>query len=148
MYPTSFLAFRRNALELVLPFPETLTIQADAHLSGLIVFVAPIVAIPERLAVYRVHGANLFSDRSEGSGKRQELRMRTRRALVDGMKYWLSERGYDLARPDLYAYCKQWTFRRKRKSSLWRLRGACGFRVIYWITRATMVRSLRGGIAP
>jgi glycosyltransferase involved in cell wall biosynthesis len=115
LYPTSFLAFRRSALELVLPIPEMLTIQADAHLSGLIVFVAPIVAIPEHLAVYRVHGANLFSDRSEGSAKRHELRMKTRRALVDGMKYWLSERGYDLERPDLYAYFKQWDLSQEKE---------------------------------
>jgi len=44
LYPTSFLAFRRNALQPLLPIPEKLTIQADAHLSGLIVFLAPIVA--------------------------------------------------------------------------------------------------------
>jgi glycosyltransferase involved in cell wall biosynthesis len=108
LYPTSFLAFRRSALELLLPIPKALTIQADAHLSGLIVFVAPIVAVPECLAVYRVHGTNLFADRSESNGPRHELRMKTRRALVDGMRNWLSERAYDLGRPDLHAYFKQW----------------------------------------
>ena len=115
LYPTSFLAFRRSALDLLLPIPEALTIQADGHLSGLIVFVAPIVALPEYLAVYRVHEANLFSDRSEGSGNRHELRMRTRRALVAGMKHWLSERDYDLARPDLHAYFKQWDLSQEKE---------------------------------
>jgi glycosyltransferase involved in cell wall biosynthesis len=108
LYPTSFLAFRRSALELLLPIPEGLTIQADAHLSGLIIFLAPIVAVPECLAVYRVHGANLFADRSDGYARRHELRMKTRRTLVDGMKYWRSERNYDLRRTDLHAYFKQW----------------------------------------
>jgi glycosyltransferase involved in cell wall biosynthesis len=115
LYPTSFLAFRRSALELLLPIPVALTIQADAHLSGLIVFVAPIVAVPECLAVYRVHGANLFADRSEGYGQRHELRMKTRRAMVDGMKNWLSERAYDLSRPDLHAYFKQWDLSQEKE---------------------------------
>src|SRR2546423_125390 len=61
LYPTSFLAFRREILRPLLPIPEQLTTQADAHLSGLIIFLAPIVAIPECLAVYRIHGKNLFA---------------------------------------------------------------------------------------
>jgi hypothetical protein len=43
LYPTSFLAFRRIALEFLLPIPESLTIQADAHLSVLVIFLAPIL---------------------------------------------------------------------------------------------------------
>jgi hypothetical protein len=99
---------RRPALEFLLPIPEALTIQADAHWSGLIVFVAPIVAVPECLAVYRVQGTNLFAERSERNGPRHDLRMKTRRARVDGMRNWLSERAYDLGRPDLHAYFKRW----------------------------------------
>jgi glycosyltransferase involved in cell wall biosynthesis len=38
LYATSFLAFRRSVLELLLPIPEGLTIQADAQLSGLVDF--------------------------------------------------------------------------------------------------------------
>ena len=52
LYATSFLVFRRSALELVLPIPE---------------------ALPECLAVCRVHGPNLFFDRGEGSGQRQRV---------------------------------------------------------------------------
>jgi glycosyltransferase involved in cell wall biosynthesis len=108
LYPTSFLAFRRSALEPLLPIPEKLTIQADAHLSGLVIFLAPIVGVPQCLAVYRVHGENLFADRPEANGRRHELRLRTRRVLVDGMKSWLTKRGYDLKRADLHAFFKQW----------------------------------------
>jgi glycosyltransferase involved in cell wall biosynthesis len=107
-FPTSFLAFRRSALDLLLPIPESLTIQADAHLSGLIVFVAPIVALPDYLAVYRVHGSNLFAGSGRPDPVRSELRARTRRALIDGMKRWLHERAYDLTRPDLRRLVKQW----------------------------------------
>jgi hypothetical protein len=41
--------------------------------------------------------------------------MRTRRALVDGMKHWLWERGYDLGRPDLHAYFKQWDLSQEKE---------------------------------
>jgi glycosyltransferase involved in cell wall biosynthesis len=107
-FPTSFLAFRRSALDLLLPIPENLTIQADAHLSALMVFVAPIVALPDYLAVYRVHGANLFAGSNTADPVRCELRARTRKALIYGMKRWLRERSYDLARPDLQMLMKQW----------------------------------------
>ena len=108
LYPTSFLAFRRSALEPLLPIPEALRIQADAHLSGLVIFLAPIVGVPECLAVYRIHGENLFADQRETNGRRNELRMKTRRVLVEGMKSWLTARGYDLKRSDLHAFFKQW----------------------------------------
>jgi glycosyltransferase involved in cell wall biosynthesis len=108
LYPTSFLAFRRSAIDLLLPIPERLTIQADAHLSGLVVFVAPVVSVPDRLAVYRVHDTNLFADAGKTDQRRRELRIQTRTALIEGMKCWLEERGYELERPDLKALFKQW----------------------------------------
>lgn len=108
LYPASFLAFRRSAIEQLLPIPEALTIQADAHLSGLGIFLAPIVSVPECLAVYRIHGQNLFAGAGKMSPFRQELRLKTRELLVSGMKYWLSERGWDLRRADLHAFFKQW----------------------------------------
>ena len=126
-FPTSFLAFRRSALDLLLPIPECLTIQADAHLSALIVFVAPIVALPDYLAVYRVHGSNLFAGNGPADPVRCELRARTRKALIGGMKRWLYERAYDLARPDLQMLIKQWEVAQEEESFLlhrpnrWRL---------------------------
>jgi glycosyltransferase involved in cell wall biosynthesis len=108
LYPTSFLAFRRSVIDLLLPIPEELTIQADAFLSALAVFVAPIVAIEDRLAVYRIHSTNLFADGGEVDLRRRELRMRTRTALVRAMRAWLDERAYALDRPELMVLFKQW----------------------------------------
>jgi len=119
-FPTSFLAFRRSALELLLPIPESLTIQADAHLSALIVFVAPVVALPEYLAVYRVHGGNLFAGGSRTDPVRCELRARTRKALICGLKRWLHERAYDLERPDLQRLMKQWEVAQEEEAFLLR----------------------------
>jgi glycosyltransferase involved in cell wall biosynthesis len=118
LYPTSFLAFRRAAIEPLLPIPEALTIQADAHLSALIVFLAPIVGIPDCLAVYRVHGQNLFAAQPTASRVRHELRLKTRRALVDGMKTWLDERGYNLNQFDLHALFKQWELAQEKEQFL------------------------------
>jgi glycosyltransferase involved in cell wall biosynthesis len=112
MVSTSCLAFRRNALHKLLPVPEALRTQADAFLTALIIFVAPVAALPEFLGKYRVHGANLFH-RNEGEGKlaldRIEHRMAMRSVLSAEIKAWLGRNGHDLASPDLRAYLKQWT---------------------------------------
>ncbi len=107
-YPTSFLTFRRTAIEPLLPIPEALTIQADGYLTGLVVFLAQVVAVPECLAVYRVHGANLFCPSGQLDRNRQNLRIKTRKALIDGMTAWLSKHGYDLERMDLRMLLQQW----------------------------------------
>lgn len=117
-FPTSFLAFRRSALDLVLPIPESLTIQADAHLSALIVFVAPIVALPEFLAVYRVHGSNLFAGSGGTDSLTCELRARTRKSLIGGVERWLRERSYDMTRPDLRMLMKHWEVMQEEDSFL------------------------------
>jgi len=119
-FPTSFLAFRRSALNLLLPIPESLTIQADAHLSALIVFVAPIVALPEYLAVYRVHGANLYAGSGRVDPVRGALRAWTRKAVIYGIKRWLDERAYDLERPDLQMLMKQWEIAQEEEAFLLR----------------------------
>ena len=49
MAATSCLAFRREALQKLLPVPESLRFQADAYLTALVIFVAPVVAVPEFL---------------------------------------------------------------------------------------------------
>ena len=88
-------------IDLLLPIPEALTIQADGFLSALAIFVAPIVAIPDRLAVYRIHSTNLFADGGKVDSRRRELRMQTRIALVRAMRTWLDERAYALDRQEL-----------------------------------------------
>src|SRR5260370_41320919 len=104
------LAFRGGALKELLPVPEVLRTQADAYLSALVIFVAPIIAIPEYLGKYRLHGANLFqvSDQSNARG-RIEHRMEMRGALLGEIKGWLERHGYNLREADLQTYFKQWT---------------------------------------
>ncbi|MGC2390343.1 MAG: glycosyltransferase [Candidatus Acidiferrum sp.] len=115
MVGTSCLAFRRNALKQLLPVPEGLRSQADAYLTGLIIFVAPVVALPEFQAKYRVHATNLFHmEESKAERGRVEHRVAMRALLSEEIRVWLERHGHDLASPDLKAYLKQWTKAQER----------------------------------
>jgi glycosyltransferase involved in cell wall biosynthesis len=110
LYPTSALAFRRRCLDALLPIPEGLRIQADAHLSGLVIFLAPVVAIDESLAAYRIHGRNLFHAKGcETATEGAKRRIETRGELIQGMKSWLRARGYETETRDLRDYLAQWS---------------------------------------
>jgi glycosyltransferase involved in cell wall biosynthesis len=108
-YPTSCLAFRRKFLQQLLPIPEALRVQADGYLGVCIVFLAPILAIPECLAVYRIHGQNLYYDEEAAiSPARRRQRIASRQILIDGVQSWLSANGYDLSRPETRTFLTRW----------------------------------------
>jgi glycosyltransferase involved in cell wall biosynthesis len=110
MVGTSCLAFRRKALRGLLPLPEVLHSQADAYLTALIISVAPVVALPEFLARYRLHGANLFQlNEVAASTKQIENRMEMRAALLAEIERWLELHGHDLESTDVHDYLKQWS---------------------------------------
>ena len=110
MSGTSCVAFRRNAVHPLLPVPESLRSQADAYLTALIIFVAPVAALAEPLAKYRLHGANLFqTNGGEANRSRIGHRMAMRAALSAEIRTWLERHGHDLSSPDLRDYLKQWT---------------------------------------
>ena len=121
LFPTLTLAFRRSVLRRLLPIPESLVVQADAHLSGCVVFVAPIVYVNETLAVHRVHGGNLWNwagntppggnvfEGDAAAKARLERRVRATRAISVGVREWLERNGFDVERPELRAYLAQWT---------------------------------------
>jgi glycosyltransferase involved in cell wall biosynthesis len=109
MIATSCLAFRQKTLQVLLPVPEALRSQADAYLTALVVFVAPVVAVPEFLAKYRVHGANAFQMNGDAISRAQiERRMTARAALQTEIRNWLVRYGHNPTSPDLKAYLKQW----------------------------------------
>jgi glycosyltransferase involved in cell wall biosynthesis len=109
MAGTSCLAFRREALQQLLPVPESLRFQADAYLTALVIFVAPIAAVPEFLGKYRLHGANLFQTNAERISRSQiERRMAMREELLREIQNWLQNHGQDLHSPEIRGYLKQW----------------------------------------
>jgi glycosyltransferase involved in cell wall biosynthesis len=109
MASTSCLAFRRAALEKLLPVPEALRSQADAYLTALIIFLAPVVSLTEYLGKYRLHATNLFqSEAKEPSHAQIEHRMAMRAALLAEIEKWLEKNGQQIQRADLRDYLKQW----------------------------------------
>ena len=109
MASTSCLAFRRAALEKLLPVPETLRSQADAYLTALIIFVAPVAAVTEHLGKYRLHATNLFQAEGKQVSRSQiEHRMAMREALLAEIQKWLLRNGHDLRSGELRAYVAQW----------------------------------------
>ncbi len=109
MSGASSLTFRRGTLQELTPIPEALRTQADAYLTALVIFVAPVVALPESLANYRIHDSNQFQ---VGSGtqfrSRIEYRMAMRDVLFKEVRCWLKGHGHDLRSSDLQDYLKQW----------------------------------------
>jgi glycosyltransferase involved in cell wall biosynthesis len=121
LYPTATLAFRRNVLQRLLPIPERLIVQADAHLSACVIFVAPIVFIDQPMTVYRVHAENMWNcalntppgrnifEGDLADKARMQRRVSTTRAIEDGVREWLEKNGFDVNRPDFRAFLMQWT---------------------------------------
>jgi len=109
IYPTSTLAFRREALKVLLPVPEGLKIQADAYLAALVVFLGPVIGVEEPLAVYRVHGKNLFYESgSAGESERLLRRIATRKVFITEVSGWLARSGRNVAREPIRSYLAQW----------------------------------------
>jgi len=106
MVPASSLAFRRATLDALLPIPEVLRTQADAYLSGLIIFLGPVVGISESLTKYRIHGQNLFAGPLTPEKISHRIEMRAN--LVASLKAWLSAHGHNPDAPFLSGYFQQW----------------------------------------
>jgi glycosyltransferase involved in cell wall biosynthesis len=106
---TSSLAFRRSVLEQLVPIPEGIRIQADGYIETLATFLAPVVGIDEPLAVYRIHGNNLyFQQHGVMNVETQNRRVNTLQALVEGMRAWFRSRGYDTNQPVVRATLQKW----------------------------------------
>jgi len=109
MVGTSSLTFRREAIRELRPVPESLRFQADAYLTGLIIFVAEVVAVPEFLGKYRMHGANLFQPNAEQAALSQiERKMAMREVLLGEIQNWLTKHGEDVDSSKIRAYLQQW----------------------------------------
>jgi len=119
MVGTSCLAFRRSVLRELLPIPEVLRSQADAYLTALVIFLAPVLAVPEYLGKYRLHGTNLFqTDVQRISPSQIEHRMAMREALLSAIQNWLLQHGQILDSSDIRAYLMQWTKAQEQDSFL------------------------------
>jgi hypothetical protein len=88
---------------------EALILEADAALAALIIFLAPVVAIPEPLGMYRIHGANLFYESSQQPDRQRLARRIAMLKIVrEEIDRWLLGRGHDLSQPQILAFRRRW----------------------------------------
>jgi hypothetical protein len=86
--------------------PEWIRLQADAYLALLVVFLAPVLAVPEILSVYRVHGKNLHAANVHNAGQHQQ-RLDMRKAIFEAVEKWLDDHDFDLKRRDIKIFFEQ-----------------------------------------
>lgn len=111
-YATSAICLRRSVLGPLLPIPERIRMLADAFLVDLVPFLAPVLAIPECLTLYRIHSANHYYANEQAKippevrKKRQLLKV----ILLDEMRQWLARNGYDERQPQVRSFLNRWRF--------------------------------------
>src|SRR5215831_4384156 len=106
--PTSALVLRQDILAALLPIPETLRTQADAFLSCLCIFLAPVHAVAQPLTLYRIHGTNAFARSGEIKPDAIEHRMQMREFLVKSLREWLEKNGFQTGSKAIASYLKKW----------------------------------------
>lgn len=78
MFPaTTGLCFKRDVLKQILPMPEELLISADNFLRLAAIYLSPGLLSPDKLAVHRIHGSNLFEFRSDTEFLNAETNIKT-----------------------------------------------------------------------
>ena len=87
-------SFRRKFVDRLLPIPEEIRMLADGYLGSLIVFVAPILSLPECLSGYRFHGKNAYHVDEVSSDSRRD-RLRLYRVEFAAMLRWLASTGFN-----------------------------------------------------
>jgi hypothetical protein len=76
----------------VLPIPEEIRMLADAYPCTLIIFIAPVLALPDCLQVYRVHGENSYQvDESMIPVEVKKNRLRLWELVVNAMEKWVAQ---------------------------------------------------------
>jgi glycosyltransferase involved in cell wall biosynthesis len=107
--PASCISFRRSALNPLLPVPEGIRMLGDTYLVTLIPFLTPILAIPEFLALYRIHGRNSYAaDEPEASVEILKGRLRMWQVVIDAMCKWLDNNGYTRKKAPGRAFLNSW----------------------------------------
>lgn len=126
--PTSAVSFRRASLNPLLPIPEDIRMLADAFLVNLVPFLSPILAVPESLGVYRIHGKNhFFVDERQMPLEARSARLQKWQIVIDGMSKWLARNGHARKQPPVRAFLNRWTMYQKRERFLMKSPGRLHF---------------------
>ncbi|HTU34204.1 MAG TPA: glycosyltransferase [Candidatus Acidoferrum sp.] len=107
--PTSSLAFRRQALERIIPIPDALVFMADAFLIATVIFLGPVVAVPESLAKNCVHGHNLwFVEAHKPDPNVLRRRVEMREAAIKGLRDWTDKNAPGPALRQVRYFLRRW----------------------------------------
>jgi glycosyltransferase involved in cell wall biosynthesis len=107
--PTSSLAFRRAALDRMMPIPEALVFMADAFLIATVIFLGPVSAIPESLAKNRVHGENLwFAETGKPDPNVLRRRIAVRESAIQAIRGWLARNAPESGKDEVRYFLRRW----------------------------------------
>lgn len=106
--PTSSLAFRRCALDRLIPIPESLVFMADTPLIGLAIFLGRVGAVDECLTKNRVHGENLWYAEGKPSPEVLRRRVKAREAAIAAMRGWLQLNAPKSLKPQARVFLHRW----------------------------------------
>jgi glycosyltransferase involved in cell wall biosynthesis len=117
--PGTCASFRREFLDRFLPIPEEIRMLADDYPGCLIVFVAPVLALPECLSAYRVHGKNSFqTDETRMPRETRERKLHLWQVVTDAKRKWLSEHGFTRKQPAVRSALDRWTLHLQKQEFL------------------------------
>jgi len=107
--PGTCASFRRKFLDPLLPVPEEIRMLADGYLGSLIVFLAPILSVPECLAAYRFHGQNsYYADEDQMPPEMRKKRLRMHEIVLAAMTTWLANNGLTPKQPEVRFFFDRW----------------------------------------
>lgn len=139
-HPTSCISLRRAFLAPLLPIPETIRMLADCYLVQLIPLFAPILALPEPLVLYRIHGGNnCYSDPQRMSIETRKVRLREVQILFNAMRRWLADNGYRKGQVPVRFFLDRWFHHEKGEEFLIKPPGR--LRYFWFILRENYARS-------
>jgi glycosyltransferase involved in cell wall biosynthesis len=108
--PASCISFRRASVGPLLPIPEGIRMLADAFLVLLIPFLSRILAIPEPLTDYRIHGRNsYYANESQMPLEIRKSRAKKDQVLFDAVRKWLADNGYTRKQPPVRLFLDRWS---------------------------------------
>jgi glycosyltransferase involved in cell wall biosynthesis len=107
--PNLAISFRMSSLKVLLPIPEEIRMLADCYIAALIPYCAPVLAIPEVLAIYRIHGKNAhFTSGGEARVAPSKSKLEMWQIVVGTMRKWLAEHGYTRKQAPVKAMMDLW----------------------------------------
>ena len=107
--PTQALSFRMSYLKLLLPIPEEIRMLADCYIAALIPYRAPVLAIPEALTIYRIHGTNAhFTSGNQARVDPAKSKLAVWQIVIATMRRWLAENGYTRKQAPVRAMMDLW----------------------------------------